>query len=204
MPDDVPAGSPRCQAPVVAVSVPSGLVVQPVAVSKLSEKTVVTGGGGVPLLTNSSRFGEPVPAPVTTPVVESATSRSRTWAGVKLGFADSTNAAAPATCGVAIDVPLMVFVAVLDVDQADVMLEPGAKMSRQVPKFENDERASVCVVEPTVIAAADAGGRGVARVGVGVAGRDRVADAGADRVGRPRCRSRCWRRRRGSCSPRPA
>ena len=32
------------------------------------------------------------------------------------------------------------------------MLEPGAKMSRQVPKFENDERASVLVVEPTVIA----------------------------------------------------
>ncbi len=32
------------------------------------------------------------------------------------------------------------------------MLEPGAKMSRQVPTLENDERASVCVVEPTVIA----------------------------------------------------
>ncbi len=32
------------------------------------------------------------------------------------------------------------------------MLEPGAKRSRHVPKFENDERASVVVVEPTVIA----------------------------------------------------
>ena len=29
---------------------------------------------------------------------------------------------------------------------------PGAKISRQVPKFENDDRASVVVVEPTVIA----------------------------------------------------
>ena len=39
----------------------------------------------------------------------------------------------PATCGVAIDVPLIVFVAVSFVFQVDVMLEPGAKMSTQVP-----------------------------------------------------------------------
>jgi hypothetical protein len=51
-------------------------------------------------------------------------------------------------------VPLIVLVAVLLVDQADVMLEPGAKMSRHVPKFENEERASLLVVEPTVFAAA--------------------------------------------------
>jgi hypothetical protein len=54
---------------------------------------------------------------------------------------------------VAIDVPLMVFVAVSLVFHDDVMLEPGAKMSTHVPKFENDDRASVRVVEPTVIAA---------------------------------------------------
>ena len=52
----------------------------------------------------------------------------------------------------------MVFVAVLLVFQAEVMLEPGAKMSRHVPKLENDERASVLVVEPTVIAAATRAG----------------------------------------------
>jgi hypothetical protein len=47
-----------------------------------------------------------------------------------------------------------VFVAVLLVYQVEVMLEPGAKMSRQVPKFENDDRASEdVVVDPTVIAA---------------------------------------------------
>ena len=40
----------------------------------------------------------------------------------------------------------------------DVMLLPGAKMSRQVPKFENDERASVLVVDPTVIALATSAG----------------------------------------------
>jgi hypothetical protein len=32
--------------------------------------------------------------------------------------------------------------------QAEVMLEPGAKRSTQVPKFENEERRSELVVEP--------------------------------------------------------
>ena len=41
-------------------------------------------------------------------------------------------------------------VAVLLVRHAEVM--PGAKMSTQVPKFENEERTSLVVVEPTVIA----------------------------------------------------
>ena len=48
--------------------------------------------------------------------------------------------------------PLIVLVAVSLVIQADVMLEPGAKMSTQVPKLENDDRASVFVVLPTVSA----------------------------------------------------
>jgi hypothetical protein len=51
-----------------------------------------------------------------------------------------------------------VFVAVSLVFQDDVMLEPGAKMSTHVPKFENEERASVLVVEPTVFAAATRAG----------------------------------------------
>jgi len=48
----------------------------------------------------------------------------------------------------------MVLVAVSLVYHAEVMLDPGAKISRHVPKFEKDERASVFVVEPTVMAAA--------------------------------------------------
>ena len=68
------------------------------------------------------------------------------------GFVSRNNAATPVTCGVAIDVPEIVFVAVSLVFHDEVMLLPGAKMSTQVPKFENDERASVVVVEPTVIA----------------------------------------------------
>jgi hypothetical protein len=39
------------------------------------------------------------------------------------------------------------------------MLEPGAKMSRHVPKLENEERASVLVVAPTVLAAGTRAGK---------------------------------------------
>jgi len=45
-------------------------------------------------------------------VVASAIRAARTWAGVYAGCRDSTSAAAPATCGVAIDVPLSVSTAV--------------------------------------------------------------------------------------------
>ena len=97
---------------------------------------------------------DPVPAPVTLFRVEPLTMAAATVAGEALGFVSRNNAATPVTCGVAIDVPEIVFVAVSLVFHDDVMLLPGAKMSRQVPKFENDERASVVVVEPTVIALA--------------------------------------------------
>ena len=50
------------------------------------------------------------------------------------------------------------FVAVSLVFHDEVMLLPGAKMSRQVPKFEKDARASVVVVAPTVLAAATRAG----------------------------------------------
>ena len=46
----------------------------------------------------------------------------------------------------------MVFVAVVLVCHADLIDEPGAKRSVQVPQFENEERASVEVVELTVSA----------------------------------------------------
>ena len=62
------------------------------------------------------------------------------------------SAATPATWGDAIEVPLNVAVAVFDVYQADSIPLPGANRSRHVPKFENDDLASVEVVEPTVIA----------------------------------------------------
>src|SRR5690349_2571072 len=75
-----------------------------------------------------------------------------TVAGEAVGFVSRNNAATPVTCGVAIDVPEIVFVAVSLVFHDEVMLLPGAKMSRHVPKFENEARASLIVVAPTVIA----------------------------------------------------
>src|SRR5215467_16204885 len=77
-----------------------------------------------------------------------------TVAGEAVGFVSRNSAATPVTCGVAIDVPEIVFVAVSLVFHDDVMLLPGAKISRHVPKFENDARASVVVVAPTVMALA--------------------------------------------------
>jgi hypothetical protein len=41
------------------------------------------------------------------PLTAFATRLSRTLAGVAVGFADRISAAAPATCGVAIEVPLI-------------------------------------------------------------------------------------------------
>ena len=111
------------------------------------------GGGGAPVNSEkSNRLGDPVPGLVTLFGVELLMIAAATVAGEAVGFVSRNNAATPATCGVAIDVPEIVLVAVSLVLHAEVMLLPGAKMSRHVPKFENDERASLVVVEPTVIA----------------------------------------------------
>jgi len=98
------------------------------------------------------RLGVPDGMPLRRFTVASATSAFRTVAGKAVGFDCRYLAAAPATCGVAIEVPLIVFVAVSLVSHADVMLVPGAKMSTMLPKFENEDRASVFVLDPTVIA----------------------------------------------------
>src|ERR1044071_558116 len=80
------------------------------------------------------------------------TSAACTVLGVAPGSFARYRAATPATCGVAIEVPLIVFVAVSLVCHADVMLDPGANRSTHVPKFENDDRTSPLVELPTVSA----------------------------------------------------
>ena len=50
------------------------------------------------------------------------------------------------------EVPLSEAVAVSLGLQADRIADPGAKMSTTLPKLENDERASLLVVAPTVMA----------------------------------------------------
>jgi len=57
----------------------------------------------------------------------------RTCEAVAVGFTCRYSAAVPATCGVAIDVPLMVFVAVLLPIHAELMFTPGALMCTQLP-----------------------------------------------------------------------
>jgi hypothetical protein len=49
------------------------------------------------------------------------------------GSALNASEATPATCGAAIDVPEIVFVADVEVCHADVMFEPGAKTSTHEP-----------------------------------------------------------------------
>src|ERR1044071_2171679 len=102
----------------------------------------------------SSRLGEPVPALVTTFVVAPLTIALRVVVAEAPGLNCLYSAATPATCGEAIEVPLNVAVAVSELNQADKIPEPGAKMSKQVPKFENEARASLVVVAPTVMALA--------------------------------------------------
>src|SRR3954454_11111981 len=87
---------------------------------------------GLPAAENrvySSAFGEPVPGLLMWFGVALSFSACCTPAGEAVGLADRYSAAAPVTCGVAIDVPLMVLVAVSLLFQAEVMLTPGAKMS---------------------------------------------------------------------------
>src|SRR5215212_6942688 len=58
------------------------------------------------------------------------------------------SAATPATCGLAIEVPLMVLVPLLI--QVLVMLLPGAYASTQLPQFEKLDLASLLVLEAVV------------------------------------------------------
>ena len=81
----------------------------------------------------SSRFGEPVPAFVTLFGVELLMIAAVTVAGEAVGFVSRNRAATPATCGVAIDVPESVLVAVVDVDQHERIDTAGANRSRASP-----------------------------------------------------------------------
>ena len=81
----------------------------------------------------SKRFGEPVLMLVNLPEDAVFTISLRTVEGEAVVLFCKYNAATPATCGEAIEVPEIVFVAVSLVYQAEVIEEPGAKISRQVP-----------------------------------------------------------------------
>src|SRR5207249_3194530 len=89
--------------------------------------------GVPPKIESRSRFGEPVPVPDSLLTLALLTIAAWTVLGDASGSVARYSAAAPVTCGVAIEVPLIVLVAVLLVIHADVMLDPGANRSTQVP-----------------------------------------------------------------------
>lgn len=64
----------------------------------------------------------------------------------------------PATWGEAIEVPEIVFVALVDPVHAERISLPGANTSTHLPKFENQARSSSMVEAPTVIAFSAAAG----------------------------------------------
>ena len=75
-----------------------------------------------------------------------------TAAGVAVGCPSRYNAAAPATLGLAIDVPLRTALAVSLVLQSDWMFTPGASNFTQVPKFDHDGRLSAVSMAAVVSA----------------------------------------------------
>lgn len=89
---------------------------------------------GSPLASEkASLLGDPVPTEVSRLGDALISTKETTAAGVACGLACNASAATPATWGDAIEVPLMVLVAVVLPIQAEVMLEPGAKISTQLP-----------------------------------------------------------------------
>ena len=74
----------------------------------------------------SNRFGVPLGFPVITFAVALLMIHVRIVDDDASPKDDLYSAATPATCGEAIEVPLIVFVAVFDVNHADVIDEPGA------------------------------------------------------------------------------
>jgi hypothetical protein len=81
-----------------------------------------------------------------TPAVALSVSSRATAAGAAEGFAASTSAAAPATNGVAMDVPLWETVALSEENHADLIDAPGAYRSTQLPKFEYESCMSYSTV----------------------------------------------------------
>jgi len=99
-----------------------------------------------------SKLSEFFPAFFTTYGVALMRSCASTCAGDKLLSDSKMSAAAPATCGAAMDVPLSDREAMSDLMPADRISTPGAKMSMHEPKLLQEAFASLLLVAPTVIA----------------------------------------------------
>ena len=96
-----------------------------------------------------SLFGDP-PASLTRSALAAPSSIEATSEGLALGLPARISAAAPATCGAAIEVPLSVAEALSPLMPADWMPSPGANRSTHLPLLENDARLSPLVLAATV------------------------------------------------------
>jgi hypothetical protein len=106
----------------------------------------------------ASKFGELASSPLTTPGVAEVMMLRATSAGVADGFASRINAAIPATCGEAKDVPFNERRSLDPVNHEEVIQAPGAKTSTHFPKLELLSRESFESVAPTVMASGAAPG----------------------------------------------
>ena len=107
-------------------------VVPPVELPLTGDNEVMT-GAVVNVRAYSNLLGDPVPGLDTTLEVAAVVRALTTWLGVAVGFRPKYTAAAPATCGDAIEVPLIVLVDAEPVFHVDVIEAPGAKISTAVP-----------------------------------------------------------------------
>jgi len=107
-----------------------------------------------PMLSNS--LGEPVPGFVTLLSTAVSNNLLSISSGVAEGSAAWYKATTPAVCGEAMDVPFLLEYPppVL----VDLIPEPGANMSTQVPQLEKPDRPSLLMVEPTVTAFSEEAG----------------------------------------------
>ena len=81
----------------------------------------------------NNRFPVPAGRPVIAPATALFFNAVSTCAVVAPGLFSMYRAATPATCGLAMEVPEMVLIAVLLVNHADVINSPGAKISTIEP-----------------------------------------------------------------------
>src|SRR4029434_10860146 len=138
----------------VAVTLPpaatlAGLTAKVAAGPMVCPRTAPSAPSSVPVLPMRIRdFVMPLRGSVIgTPVFCSAVNSSAT---VAVGFADLSRAQAPATCGVAIEVPLAAPYAFPGID--DTTLPPGASRLRKLALLETPDIAFCLSVDPTLIA----------------------------------------------------
>ena len=119
----------------------------------MGEVGAVGGGGARSEAREEEPVGRAVPRTLHDPLRRARGDRRGDLGGWRARVRLQVRATTPATCGVAIDVPLIVFVAVSPDPHAEVIETPGANTSTQLPMFAHEAFVSVSSVALTVSAA---------------------------------------------------